>query len=165
MRSLYLVVPCILGLTVGLPTAASPKAAAPSPFLGLWELDLAKMPVTYGQPPKRVTYRFVDAGKGRWKTLIEIVAQDDSVRHMEAQFARDGLMVDAVGNKDEGDHAAAGSPAPDVLVLSLAKDKQRESVRVYAVSKDGRTMTEAAADVDDDGVPFVRNFTFHKIGR
>ncbi|WP_245600236.1 hypothetical protein [Sphingomonas jaspsi] len=165
MRSLSLLLPALFGLTIGTAEPTWAKRPAASPFLGLWELDLGKMPVTYGTPPKRVTYRFVDVGGGQWQTKIDITAQDDSVRHMEAQFTRDGSVVASAGNKDEGDHAAAGSPAPNVLVLTLAKAKQLESVRVYAVSADGKTMTESAADVDDEGVPFVRNFTFHRVAR
>lgn len=165
MRKWSLFVPGFLGLMMVLPSPTMAKPSAQSPFLGTWELDLAKMPVTYGTPPKRVTYRFVDVGQGQWKTLIDITAQDDSVRHMEAQFAHDGTMTGGNGDRSEGDHAAAGSPADNVIVLSLAKDKLLESVRVYAVTKDGKTMTESAADVDDEGVPFVRNFTYHRIGR
>lgn len=153
---------CFISLTS--PTAALP-ASQQSPFLGEWELDLTRMPVTYGQPPKRVTYAFKDVGSGQWRTTIEITAQDDSVRHMTVQYRRDGQMARGEGDKTEGDSAAVNSPAPDVLVMSLAKDKGLESVRVYAVSADGQDMTESAADVDDAGVPFVRNFHFRRIDR
>src|SRR3546814_19635786 len=36
----------------------APPAAVQSPFLGKWELDLARMPDTYGPAPKRVTFAF-----------------------------------------------------------------------------------------------------------
>ena len=47
-------------LAFATPAAAQPGAgqaaaqSAPSPFLGQWELDLTRMPDTYGPPPKRV---------------------------------------------------------------------------------------------------------------
>ena len=47
--------------------------------------------------------------------------------------------------------------------MSLAREKQLESVRTYAVSADGKEMIESAADVDDAGVPFVRNFRFTRL--
>src|SRR3546814_19301825 len=50
----------------------APPAAGQSPFLGKWELDLARMPDTYGPAPKRVTFAFEDVGSGRWRTVIEI---------------------------------------------------------------------------------------------
>lgn len=141
--------------------AASPKAK--SPFLGKWALDVKSMPVTYGAPPKSVTYEFVDLGKGRWETRIHIV-DDGGVRDMAVGYRRDGQANAGSGYAGEGDFAAVNSPAPNVLVMSLARDKQLESVRTYAISANGREMTESAADVDDAGVPFVRNFHYRKIG-
>jgi hypothetical protein len=38
-------------------------------------------------------------------------------------------------------------------------------VRTWVISADGREMTEAAANIDQDGVPFVRTFHFKRIGR
>ncbi len=46
--------------------------------------------------------------------------------------------------------------------MSIAKDKHLGSVRTYVVSADGKEMTEAAANVDHAGVPFVRNFHFKR---
>ena len=82
------------------------------------------------------------------------------MRDIAVSYARDGQANASSGYAGEGDTAAVNSPAPNVLVMSLARDKQLESVRTYAVSADGREMTESAADVDDNGVPFVRNFRF-----
>ena len=116
------------------PAFARSAHKQPPSSLGKWALDVAKMPVTYGTPPKSVTYAFSDIGNGTWQTTIDIVMPDESVRHMEVRYRRDGQAV-----------------------------KGLESVRVYAVSADGNEMTESAADVDDDGTPFVRNFRFTRI--
>ena len=145
------------------PTNAAFAASERSPFIGQWELDLTRMPETYGSPPKRVVYRFVDEGSGIWRTTIDITAPDDSVRHISVQYRRDGQMVMGEGDSADGESAAVNSPAPNVLVMSLAKNKGLESVRVYAVSSDRSEMTESAADVDDSGRPFVRNFHFKRI--
>ena len=154
--------------TLCLATVATSGPAAPpksrSPFLGKWLLDLKSMPVTYGTPPKSVTYEFADVGQGKWETRIKIVDQDGSIREVVVSYLRDGQANAGVGYKGEGDSAAVNSPAPNVLVMSLAKDKGLESVRVYAVAANGREMTESAADVDDQGVPFVRNFRYTRIG-
>lgn len=143
--------------------AVSP-AAERSPFLGRWELDLARMPATYGPPPKRVVYTFADLGVGKWRTEVDITAPDGSVRHVAMEYRRDGRAVPALGDTADGDSGAMHSPAPNVLVLSIAKDKRMGSVRVYAVSADGKEMTESAAAVDGEGAPFVRNFHFRRIG-
>ncbi len=134
-----------------------------SPFLGEWELDLTRMPDTYGPPPKSVTYAFEDAGAGEWLTKIDITAPDDSVRHIAVRYRRDGRMVRGEGDTADGDSAAMNSPTPNVLVMSVAKDKDLASVRVYAVSADGEEMIESAAGATEAGVPFVRNFHFKRL--
>lgn len=144
-------------------TVGAAPAAEQSPFLGTWELDLGRMPATYGPPPKRVTYSFEDIGSGEWLTKVDITAPDGSVRHIAVRYRRDGRAVQGEGDTADADSAAMNSPAPNVLVMSLAKDEALESVRVYAVSEDGGEMTESAADVDGSGVPFVRNFHFRRI--
>src|SRR5579875_775586 len=94
-----------------------------SPFLGKWQLDLTKMPDTYGSPPKSVTFTFRDVGSGQWRTTVEIVGSDGSVRHTEVQYRRDGKMVKGEGDDSEADSVAFNSPAPNVLVASMAKNK------------------------------------------
>ena len=162
MRRLNLVRACA-GIAL---ISSSPVVAASeqSPFLGKWELDLARMPDTYGPPPKRVTYAFEDLGLDQWRTTVEITAPDDSVRRMAVAYKRDGRMVQGQGDIAEADSAAFNSPAPNVLVMSLAKNKTPSGVRVYAVSADGKELTESAANVDAAGAPFVRNFHFKKVG-
>ena len=157
-------------LILGSPAPAQPghsagETAAPaaqSPFLGLWELDLTRMPDTYGPPPKRVTFTFEDVGSGMWRTSVDITARDDSVRHSAIQYRRDGRAVQGEGDGSEADSAALVSPAPNVLVMCLAKNG-RASVRTYVISLDGREMTESAANVDNTGAPFVRSFHFRRI--
>lgn len=143
--------------------AAASTEAGHSPFFGEWELDLNRMPETYGPPPKRVTFTFEDAGSGMWRTKVAIVAPDDSVRRVAVEYRRDGRAVQGEGDQMDGDSAAVNAPAPNVLVFSMAKDKQPAGVRVYAISADGQEMTESAANVDGSGVPFVRNFHFRRI--
>lgn len=156
-------------LALAAPAAAAPPLRAAqagaerSPFLGVWELDLTRMPDTYGPPPKRVTFTFTDLGSGRWRTDVEITGRDGSVRHGDIAYLRDGRAVPSEGNLGEGDSAALKSPAPDVLVLCIGAEKHLGSVRVYTISADGSEMTESAANVDGEGNPFVRTFHFRRI--
>lgn len=161
-RSFILMAATWTALACATPGHASPKV---SPFLGKWALDVKRMPVTYGAAPKSVTYEFVDVGGGRWETRIHIVDDNSEIRDIAVSYRRDGQSNAGTGYKGEGDNAAVNSPAPNVLVMSLAREKQLESVRTYAVSADGQEMVESAADVDDEGVPFVRNFYFTRLSR
>lgn len=144
---------------------AGPAFAQSSPFAGSWALDLSQMPSTYGTPPRSVTYSFADAGDGQSRLTIEIVNADGSVRRSTAQYRPDGRAVPAEGDRLEADMIAIGAPAPNVLVMSLARESNLSSVRTYAVSADGREMTESAADVSGAGAPFVRNFRYTRIQR
>lgn len=134
-----------------------------SPLLGAWELDLTRMPQTYGTPPKRVVYTFEDLGAGQWRTTIDITAPDDSVRHTTVTYLPDGKTVRGEGDTVEADKAAVVAPAPNVLVMNLAKDKVRGSVRTYTVSADGKELIEAAANVDTEGNPYIRRFYYKRI--
>jgi hypothetical protein len=139
------------------------SVAERSPFFGQWELDLNRMPDSYGPPPKRVTFTFEDAGSGKWRTTVEIVARDDSVRRVSIEYLRDGRAVQGEGDNADADSAAVSAPAPNVLVFSMAKNRHPAGVRTYVVSPDGQEMTESAANVDSSGAPFVRNFHFRRI--
>lgn len=152
------------GLALAAPPAAAAAAPATSPFLGEWQLDLSRMPDTYGPPPRRVVFSFSAVGPDLWRTTVEITAPDGTVRRIAAQYRRDGRAVPSTGDQADGDSGAFMSPAPNILVASLARDRQAAGVRVYVISEDGREMTESAANVDQDGQPFVRNFHFTKIG-
>ena len=157
--SIIVAAACLAAMNSTVASAGSQQ----SPFLGKWELDLTRMPDTYGPPPKRVTYAFEDVGSDQWRTTVEITGRDDSVRHVAVQYCRDGKMVRGEGDTIDADSAAFKSPAPNILVMSMGKEKVLSGVRVYSISADGNEMTESAASVDSAGAPFVRNFFFKKI--
>src|SRR3546814_12143538 len=114
------------------------------------------MPDTYGPAPKRVTFAFEDVGSGRWRTVIEITAPNGSVRRAASEYRRDGKAVQAEGDTAEADSAAVSSQAPNVLGMSLAKDKGLASVRVYTISADGQETTDHGPETDGDSGTSVR---------
>lgn len=132
-------------------------------FAGRWELDLARMPDTYGPPPKQVVYDFQEVGAGQWRTTIDITAPDGSVRHSVVTYRPDGTTARGQGDTIEADSAAVIAPIPNVLVMNLAKNKLPRSVRVYTLSASGNEMTESAAAVNDAGDPYIRNFHFRRL--
>lgn len=140
-----------------------PRMTAPSPFLGRWELDLTRLPSTYGPPPQRVVYDFQDIGGGKWRLTVDITGRDGSVRHMAVSYRPDGTMAPSEGETREADSAAIMEPTPGVLVLNLARAKMLGSVRVYIVSANGEEMTESAAGLNGQGEPFVRNFHYTRL--
>ena len=133
-------------------------ALAPSPLLGTWALDLTSMSIPPEVRPASVTLTLTDFSTGEWQVKYVIVGKDGGVRTMMSRDRLDGTSVAIVGDQMEADSVALSQPASNVLVMGLTKNGRPGSVRVYTVAVDARRMTESAANVGDDGKPFVRTF-------
>lgn len=143
--------------------AQSRNASTASPFFGQWELDLTRLPGTYGPAPHRVVYDFQAIGDGKWHVTVDITDRDDSVRHMAVSARPDGTMALSEGENGEADSAALMTPTPNVIIINLVRQKMLGSVRTYIVSPDGKEMTESAAAATGEGTPFVRNFHYKRL--
>lgn len=115
-------------------------AVAPSPLAGTWSLDVMRIPAE--ERPRRVTITFRVSQDRKWTSVVEIVAPDGSVRRAESTAAADGVPVAITGNMDFIDTVSLRMPAPTTLVMTLGKQGVPVSTRVYAVAKDGKSMTE-----------------------
>ena len=82
---------------------------------------------------------------------------------MVATNALDGTPGAITGDQMEADTVAAKLPAPNVMVMQLAKGGVPASTRVYVVAPDGKTMIETAAYVGPDGKPLLRTNYFNRI--
>jgi hypothetical protein len=146
-----------------LPSMAPAAPAAPaSPLLGTWTLDLNTMPVPPEFRPASVTMTVADAGQGEWRVSYAIIAKDGTARRMRSSEKLDGTAGPIEGDQIEADSVALSRPAPNILVMGLSKGGRPGSVRVYTVASDARTMTESAANVGDDGKPFIRSFRWKR---
>jgi hypothetical protein len=145
--------------------APSPGSAEAthSPFFGTWQLETDQISGDPGRRPQHVTYTFGYAGAGQWRTKIDITDPDGRVHHTQVQYFRDGSVAQGEGDTSVADSAAMRSPAPNVLVMSLTKNKAFGSAHTYAVSSDGQEMTETAAGIDDAGKPYVSAFHFKRV--
>ena len=147
----------MMALSSAAPAASAGQPAEPS-FIGTWTLDLASMGVPEEARPSSVIVSFTPEGSDGLETRFVIVARDGSERVAISHEKLDGRAVAIEGDRLEADSVALSSPAPGVLVMGLAKGGRPGSVRVYSVAPEGRTMTENAANVGDDGKPFIRTF-------
>lgn len=139
----------------------SAQATAPSPLLGLWAVDLARLPIPEAMRPRSVTIRFVDAGPQRLSTTVEVVDPRGTVLRADSTSTLDGSPTPVSGNL-EADVAAFTQPAPGVLVMQLARGGQPASTRIYTVSADGQTLTETVAYFNDAGQPALRANVFSR---
>ena len=121
-------------------SAAQATDGAHMPLAGSWLLDVARIPAE--ERPRRVTMTFSASPDGKWSTLVEIVSPDGSTRQANSTAALDGVPVPVNGTMDFIDTVALRQPSPDTLVMTLGKDGNPVSTRVYTVAKDKRSMTE-----------------------
>lgn len=135
-----------LGLALAAGTVTRPEAAETAqtaqttPLAGKWSLDVARLPEN--ERPLGVTITFTPKADGRIHTLVWIENRDGGTIKAESTAATDGVAVPVGGNFAEIDSVALRQPAPDTLVMTLAKGGERFSTRVYTVAKDARSMTE-----------------------
>ncbi len=159
MKLLFAVVLAML-LSPCLSASAAP--AAPSPLLGNWAVDVARLDRAPQDRPKAVTLRFSELGKGKWAVKVDIAEQGGGTMHAEGVAALDGRAT-PVKNNFEADVFALRMPAPNVLVMMLSKDRSVASTRIYTVAADGRSMTETVSAFAPDGTPTMRTNYFTRV--
>jgi DNA-binding CsgD family transcriptional regulator len=115
-------------------------AADTIPLIGKWSLDTSRIPEA--ERPRSVTMEFRLSPDRKWQTTVDIVAPDGSGQHAESTAALDGVPVPISGNMPSIETVALRQPAPNTLVMTLGKGGTPVSTRVYAVAKDGQSMTE-----------------------
>jgi hypothetical protein len=143
--------------------STAPVNPAPSPLLGSWSVDVSRLPMPPEARPKRVTISFSDSGDGKWTTNVDIYGGDGTRRHMAGANALDGTPGPVSGDLAEADSVAVKLPAPNVMVMQLAKGGIPASTRVYTVTADGKSMIETAAYVGPDGKPLLRTNYFSRV--
>jgi DNA-binding CsgD family transcriptional regulator len=164
----FLLPAAALGLALAAGTATLPEAArtaeaaAPAtPLAGKWSLDVARLPEN--ERPASVTITFTPQADGRMHTLVWIANRDGGTIKAESTAAMDGVPVPVGGNFAEIDSVALRQPAPDTLVMTLAKGGERFSTRVYTVAKDGRSMTETIIWANGE-MPEPKALVFKRVG-
>ncbi|GAA0758835.1 DNA-binding CsgD family transcriptional regulator [Erythromicrobium ramosum] len=147
--------------TITMPEAAETAQAAATPLAGRWSLDVARLPEN--ERPLAVTITFTPQVDGRLHTLVWVENRDGAKIKAESTAALDGVAVPVGGSMAEIDSVALRQPEPDTLVMTLAKEGQRVSTRVYTVAKDGSSMTETIVWANGE-MPEPKAIVFNRIG-
>jgi hypothetical protein len=143
-------------------TAAAAQSEAPSPLLGTWELDVARMPFPPEKRPKAATITYSDAGQGRWRTTLEVVGGDGLPIRAEGTYPLDGTATPSQGYPGV-DMLATRVPAPNVMVAAFYKDHMPRTTRTYVVTPDGKTMTETVVWLNLNGKPEITTSYFDRV--
>lgn len=160
----FLIPAAALALVLAAGTATMPEAPetaqaaqGTTPLAGRWSLDVARLPED--ERPLAVTITLTPQADGRWHTLVWIENRDGAKIKAESTAATDGVAVPVSGSFAEVDSVALRQPEPDTLVMTLAKEGQRVSTRVYTVAKNGKSMTETIIWANGE-MPEPRTTTF-----
>lgn len=143
----------------GAPAAAE---TPPSPLIGSWAVDTARLTMPPEARPKSVTITYDDVGGGKWRTNVEVVLPDGKKVQAISTYVPDGSATPVEGNL-EADVVATRLPEPGVMVTALARGGIPGSMRTYTVSADGKTMTETVVYFTSKGVPAMRTNHFNRV--
>jgi len=163
----FIIPAAALGLALAASTATMPGAAETAqatqaaPLAGRWSLDVARLPEN--ERPLAVTITFTPEADGRWHTLVWMENRDGARIKAESTPATDGVAVPVSGSFAEIHSVALRQPEPDTLVMTLAKEGQRVSTRVYTVAKNGKSMTETIIWANGE-MPEPKSVVFNRVG-
>ena len=143
-----------------LPETVHSVAARQSPLVGSWSLDVARIPPK--ERPQSVTMDFRVSRDQQWTTHVVIVGQDGSITQAESTAELGGIAVPITGNMGFVDTVSLRQPAANTLVMTLGKDGNPVSTRVYTVSKDGRSMTETIVWASEN-IPKLETAYFNRV--
>lgn len=144
------------------PAEPNPVAATQqSALVGRWSLDIGRVPAK--ERPRSVTIDFSVSSDQKWTTQVKIVRANGSAMEARSTAATDGVAVAAAGTMPFVDAISLRQPAPDTLVMTLAKNGSPVSTRVYTVAKDRQSMTETIIWAGGK-VPKLETTYFNRIG-
>lgn len=141
--------------------AAVTAAVLPSPLAGRWSLDVARIPEE--ERPRAVMIAFTPLADGRWHTVVSVETPDGALRKAESTAELDGVAVPVTGSMAGIDSVSPRQPKAGTLVMTLGREGQRVSTRVYSVAEDGKSMTETIVWAAQ-GMPDVVTTTFNRVG-
>jgi hypothetical protein len=140
----------LLGLAIA--TALPQIAFAQTdPFLGTWQLNLAKSKYSPGPPPKSQTVNVQAEGQAQRVTIAGVAASGNPFNYtLTAVF--DGLPHPTENNPNQDAYAATRVDAYTQIFSDLKADKLVGTTTIV-VSPDGKTTTATAIILDGNGRP------------
>jgi hypothetical protein len=157
-----LIAATLLVVTIFVQPSIAAEQPAKSPLLGVWSVDVSRLPMAPAVRPKSVTITFSEVASNSLRTLVEVV--DPAGNRMDADGVTplDGAPT-AVKSNFETDISATTMPRPEVLIMQLGKNGIPASTRIYSVNADGNSMTETVAHFTTDGKPVLRRNYFTRV--
>lgn len=147
-----------LVLVSGLALAAD---ATPSPFIGTWNLNVAKSKFEGTPAVKSYSITITDAGGGKLRNAGQWVDGDGSKGQAEYTAAADGKPVPVTGYPNADSIVVKKTGARSTHMSMMKGGKEVEWGR-YTVSKDGKTLRGTEGGVDEKGTKYKWTELFEK---
>jgi hypothetical protein len=135
------------------------SGAADDPFVGSWKASLARSKPDPNHKLQSATLRFEVAGDVVWLTSSGVNAAGKLVSQ-KTELRPDGRERDAPGAP--GIMLVTRRPDARTLEMLGKKDGVVISRAVYAISRDGRTLTAKVGGVDDKNRPLEHYIVFER---
>jgi len=154
----------LTGMTLlGLAMVALPQVgfAQSDPWLGTWQLNLAKSKYSPGPPPKSNTANIQGEGQNHKITVTGIDAAGNPI---SGAFTRvyDGMPHLGGGNNLGFDAAALTRVGDHTLIISRTKGGKLVQIVSNVVSQDGKTNTITTTGTDANGRQFNNIVVYDK---
>jgi hypothetical protein len=159
MRKQSLIVTMLVVLVLGLSAIA---VGADDPFNGVWKLNVSKTTVKgdAGSAPKSRTFKF-EPQKNGYRVVIDTIDTAGNASHREVLLILDGEQhpITDVPTLDARVARRIDSNTISSVSKKNGKDVERD---VFAVSKDGKTLTITIERKNAKGEDVVLNVVYDK---
>jgi len=159
-RRNILIVTTLLGLA-GAGIGQSSFAQQSDPFLGTWQLNLAKSKFSPGPPPRSQTNTIQAEGQGLKVTATGVDAQGNPISNAFA-LVLDGMPHPS--NRAPNFYDAINDARVDAYTLISSRTKAGKFVatQTVVVSPDGKTLTATTTGINTNAQPFNQIQVFDK---
>ena len=143
----------LTGMTLlGLAMVALPQVgfAQSDPWLGTWQLNLAKSKYSPGPPPKSLAVNWQGEGQNRKITVVGVDAQGNPIVIVMTEAVEDGKPDPVTGSPDYDAHAATRVDA-HTRNASFMKAGKVVRTGILVVSQDGKSFTQTVTGTDANG--------------
>jgi hypothetical protein len=123
-------------------------------LVGTWVVDVSRL--DQPDPPVSVTMNLREAGGGTYVLTFDIVNRDGSVLHLGGESATPGGEAVPVKNGGDVDIVTFTMPNRRTLVMGAGLAGRPSHTRVWALSDDGKQMTETIVGHIDGKTPHIR---------
>jgi hypothetical protein len=151
---------------LGLAIAALPQLgfAQSDPFLGTWQLNLAKSKYSPGPPPRSETWTLQADGQGRRDTMTGVSAAGNP-KSLTFTVVFDGLphpIVPPIACTRCADAYAATQIDAYTQIYSITKAGKLIEITSDVVSPDGKTATATVIQIDANGQKVFNVLVYEK---